>query len=187
MNTALIVIDFINDIVHPDGKIPSCAAHTHERQAISAANNALKWARNNDHLVILVKVGFDAHYLQQPKLSPIFGKADQYQALQLGSWGTDFHTELDTNENDAVVVKSRISPFYATSLEAILRANHIDELYVCGVSTTWAIQATVREAHDRDYTVTIIEDACAASDQEEHLASMEVLKRISSVKHSSDL
>ena len=37
MNKALLVIDFINDIAHPDGRIAASAAHVLEQDAIAHA------------------------------------------------------------------------------------------------------------------------------------------------------
>ncbi|MGL4890152.1 MAG: cysteine hydrolase, partial [Aeromonas veronii] len=59
MNKALLVIDFINDIAHPDGRIAASAAHVLEQDAIAHANHALAHARANGWLVVLIKVGFD--------------------------------------------------------------------------------------------------------------------------------
>lgn len=187
MNTAIIVLDFINDIVSKDGKIPSCAAHAEERHAIQNANAALQTARKNHWLVILVKVGFSEHYLEQPKNSPIFGKANQLQALKLSTWGTEFHPQLEAAATDCIIVKPRISPFYATQLEAILSANHIQRLIICGVSTTWAIQAAARDGHDRDYEIVVLEDACAAASEEEHQLSMKQLSRIAKILTTKEL
>ncbi|MCL9780238.1 cysteine hydrolase [Vibrio sp. S4M6] len=187
MSKALLVIDFINDICHPDGKIPSCAAHTKEQNAIEHANKALSYARDNDWLTILVKVGFESNYHAQPKSSPVFGKANEFKALELGEFGTEFHEDLDVKSTDFVLAKPRVNPFYGTTLEPVLRANKIDELYVCGVSTTWAIQAVTRDAHDRDYKVTIIEDACAAADQEEHVTSINTLSRIANIIRADEI
>lgn len=187
MKNALLVIDFINDICHPDGKIPSAAEHVKEQNALSNANKALAHAREQGWLTILVKVGFEANYHASPKASPIFGKAHEFKALELGSFGTEFHPELDVQSSDFVLVKPRVSPFYATSLEAVLRANKVEHVYLSGVSTTWAIQATTRDAHDRDYAVTIIEDACAAGDHEEHMNSINMLSRIATVIKSEEL
>ncbi len=104
--------------------------------------------------MILIKVGFDGGYLLQPKGSPMFGRANQFGALSLADSGTDFHPEL----------------------EPALRANRIDHLYLCGVSTSWAIQAA-----DRDYAITILEDACAAADASEHHGSLWMLGRIAEI------
>lgn len=43
MESALIVIDFINDIVHPQGKIPSCADQVNQNKVIENANQAIAW------------------------------------------------------------------------------------------------------------------------------------------------
>ncbi len=91
MNKALLVIDFINDIAHPDGRIASSAAHVLAQDAIAHANQALAYARAHGWLVVLIKVGFDGGYQLQPKGSPMFGRAHQFGALSLADSGTDFH------------------------------------------------------------------------------------------------
>ncbi|RKJ87663.1 cysteine hydrolase [Aeromonas veronii] len=187
MNKALLVIDFINDIAHPDGRIAASAAHVLEQDAIAHANQALAHARANDWLVVLIKVGFDGGYQLQPKGSPMFGRAHQFGALSLTDPGTDFHPDLDVQPGDLVLAKPRVSPFYGTALEPALRANHIDHLYLCGVSTSWAIQAATRDGHDRDYAITILEDACAAADATEHHTSLRMLGRIAEIIKVSQL
>ena len=187
MNTALLVIDFINDIVSANGKTPSCAAHVQARQAIQKANTAMQFARDNQWLVLPVTVGFSENYCEQPKKSPIFGKAKQSQALSLGQWGTEFHSDLAVNPADCVITKHRVSPFYGTSLDLILRNNAIEQVVVCGVSTVWAIQAAVREGHDRDYAMVILEDACAAANEAEHQASLVQLSRIAVITTTHEL
>ncbi|MDD1780322.1 cysteine hydrolase [Enterovibrio sp. ZSDZ35] len=184
MKTALVVVDFINDIVHPDGKIPSCAEQVAENQVIVKANQAIAWARKLEHLIVFVKVGFSANYHDQPKQSPVFGQADKIGALSLGAWGTEFHESLNIEPEDLVIVKPRVNPFYCTPLDAVLRANQINNLYLCGVSTSWAIQSAVRDAHDRDYTVHVISDACAAHTEEEHAQSLAMLERIATITPS---
>ncbi|PKF49905.1 isochorismatase family cysteine hydrolase [Enterovibrio nigricans] len=184
MKTALIVIDFINDIVHPDGKIPSCAQQVSEKKVIEKANHAIEWARQLEHLIVFVKVGFSSSYRDQPKLSPVFGGANKIGALSLDSWGTEFHSALSVEPHDLIVIKPRINPFHCSSLDAVLRANQINNLYVCGVSTTWAIQSVVRDAHDRDYTVHVISDACAADTEEAHTQSLSMLERIATMTPS---
>jgi len=157
MNKALLAIDFINDIAHPDGRIAASAAHVVEQDAIAHANQALAHARAHGWLVILIKVGFDGGYLLQPKGSPMFGRAQQLGALSLADSGTDFHPELDVAPGDLVLTKPRVS------------------------RTGWAIQAATRDGHDRDYRITILEDACAAADAHEHHASLRQLGRIAEI------
>lgn len=187
MTTAFLALDLINDIVDPKGKVAGSAAQVAARDVIGNAAAALEAARDKGFLPILVKVGFAPGYVAQPKRSPIFGRADEIGALALGGWGTEFHPGLGARLSDTVLVKPRVSAFYGTALEPVLRANGVSRLVVCGVSTTWAVQSTVREGHDRDYEMVVVEDACAAATAEEHEASLGALKRIARIVASREI
>jgi nicotinamidase-related amidase len=184
MKTALIILDPINDIIHPKGKLAGggTAEHAQSSGLIQALNQAVAIGREKGWLIIWVKIGFSAHYAEQPKHSPFFGKAHIAGALQLGEWGTDFHENLDVQSGDCIVVKHRISPFYNTPLESILRANTAERVVLTGVSTTWAVEAAARDAHDRDYRTVVVEDACAARNEEGHLDSIKHLGMIAEIR-----
>lgn len=187
MNTALIALDYIFDITHPDGKIARPAQQVLERNIIAKANHALALAKQKEWLSILVRVGFSAGYVDQPKHSRMFGKVHQLGAIELEQPGTEFHSELAVRLADIVITKPRVSAFYSTNLDAVLRARRIERLIICGVSTTWAVQSTARDAHDRDYKVLLLEEACAAATQNEHRASIEMLAYITEVVTLEDL
>ncbi len=180
-NAALLVIDFINDIVDENGKIPSCALFVKENNIIQKTNIAIKTARELGMLIIFIKVGFSPEYYELPKKSPVFGGAISKGALKLGEWGTTFHDDLDYKTSDATIIKPRISPFYATQLEAYLHAENVNTIFVSGVSTNNAVQAVARDAHDRDYRVIILEDACGAKNKEYHVNTLTLLKDFSTV------
>ncbi|HHT0594358.1 TPA: cysteine hydrolase family protein [Legionella anisa] len=186
MRTAFIGLDYIIDIMHPQGKIARSASHAQERDVIKKVNKALKIAKQKNWLAIMVKVGFSPHYVEQPKHSPIFGKVDELGALKLGTEGTEFHPELQVGDS-LVIVKPRVSAFYATALDAALRANQIERLIIGGVSTSWAVQSTARDAHDRDYSVCIVEDICAAANQEEHQFSIQLMEKIAHIVTVNEL
>jgi nicotinamidase-related amidase len=181
MNTAFIGLDYIVDIMHPQGKIAGSAKHAAERNVIARANRALEIARERGWLSILVKVGFNAGYPDQPRHSAMFGRAHEFGALEQGQAGMAFHPDLKAELADMVIIKPRVSAFYSTGLEAALRARKIERLVIAGVSSAWAVQSAVRDAHDRDYQVLVLEDACAAANEEEHQSSMALLARIARV------
>jgi nicotinamidase-related amidase len=79
MRTALVLINLINDIIHPDGAMPTCAAEVERRGVLVAANQALELARARGWSTILVKVGFRAGYQELPAHAPILAGP--------GSWG----------------------------------------------------------------------------------------------------
>jgi len=187
MKTAFIGLDYIFDIVHPDGKLSRNSSQVLKRSIIANVNRALHISRDKGWLTVLVKVGFAPGYVNHPKDSPFFGNASKAGAIELGTRGTDFHPDLESDFADVIVVKPRVSAFYCTDLEATLRANKVQRLVLAGVSTAWAVQATARDAHDRDYQVVIVEDACAAVTEEEHQESMKLLSQIARVVDVEEL
>ena len=187
MSTAFIGLDYIYDIVHPEGKIAKAAGHALDEDLLGRINHALTVAHQNGWLIILVKVGFAPGYVNLPKNSPFFGSADTIGALELGTKGTEFHPGIKTDLADTVVVKPRVSAFYNTDLESILNAQNIERIIFAGVSTAWAVQASARDAHDRDYDVVIAEDACAAATETEHQESISLLSKIAKIAKVEEL
>jgi len=185
--TAFIGLDYIVDITHSDGRIAHAAGQVAERGVIGAANRALDIARQRGWLAVLVRVGFAPGYADLPRQSPFFGRARVLGAIEAGTPGTAFHPELQQGLADLVLTKPRVSAFYGTGLEAALRAHGIERVVVGGVSSAWAVQATVRDAHDRDYQVCVLEDACAAADPAQHEASMALLGAIAKVLRVDEL
>jgi biuret amidohydrolase len=187
MNTAFLGLDYIFDIVHPDGKIAKSAGHPLGDEMIERINQALAISHDKGWLTILVKVGFEPGYVNHPKGSPFFGPAAQYGALELGTAGTAFHPAIRADLADMVSAKPRVSAFYGTNLESALRARKIERLVLAGISTAWTVQATARDAHDRDYQVVVVEDACAAATPAEHEASIALLRQIGTVVTCKEL
>ncbi len=96
MSKALVIIDFINDIVDKNGKIPSCAEQVSAHHVIDNANRCHSMGKKDNNLpCIFVKVGFQSRYLELPHHSPMFWqRLQQYRALELDQWGTEFHPNL---------------------------------------------------------------------------------------------
>jgi nicotinamidase-related amidase len=47
-----------------------------------------------------------------------------------------------------------------------------EHLFMVGVSTNMCVETTAREAADRGYAVTLVEDACATTHKELHEGTM---------------
>lgn len=178
-NALYLVLDMQNDLVHddgPNGKGP-LGEQVRERTLISKTADAIKRAREAGILVGFVRVGFSAGYPECPPNSQVFSAAPQHGLFKLGGWGTEIHPDLEQREGDIQVVKHRVSPFYSTTLEAQLRARNVTRIYCSGVSTQAVVQATVRDAHDRDLEVILLEDLCAAHSIDEHRNSVQSIAR----------
>lgn len=186
---ALILIDLINEIIDEKGKFAGAGypQQVQKKGLLAKANAAIAKARKKGIEVIFVRVGFSAGHRDCPESSPLFGMAKQYAALPLDNWATEIHPALQRQEDDMIVRKPRVSALYGTPLEAILRARGIDTVLLGGVTTDLAVQTTARDAHDRDYTVVVLEDLCAASTEEEHQATIATLGKIARIATSDSV
>jgi nicotinamidase-related amidase len=188
-NSIYLVLDMMNDLIHPDGpngKAPY-GEQSRARRIVENTRRALDKARAASLKIGFVRVGFSADYRECPANSPIFGAARKNGIFRLGTWGTQTHPELGQQPGDFDVVKHRVSPFHATSLELILRTHGIERIYCSGISTNAVVQAAVREGHDRDYEMIVIEDACCGLSAEEHEGAMKSLQRFCKVTTSTDV
>ncbi|CAM4315949.1 Peroxyureidoacrylate/ureidoacrylate amidohydrolase RutB [Bordetella tumbae] len=188
MNAIYLVLDMQNDLVNPEaGAMPSpLVQEARDRDIVARTARAIEAARRAGVAIGFVRVGFSSDYHECPKGSPIFGGAPDAGLFRLGTRGTEIHPDLGARDTDVHVVKHRVSPFYATTLMAQLRAMRIERIYCSGVSTQAVVQATVRDAHDRDFDVVLLEDCCAAHSAEEHAHSVQSLGRFCRVVNSSD-
>ncbi len=189
MPSIYLVLDMENDLIHEEG--PNAAGpygqQVKSRQIIAKTAEAIKKARAAGVPIGYVRVGFSPDYRECPPNSPIFSAARKNGLFKLETWGTEIHPAIAPRPQDFQIVKHRVSPFYSTSLEAILRANRMTRIYCSGISTNAVVQAMVREGHDRDYEMVVLEDCCCALSEEEHLNAVNSLKRFCSIITSSDV
>lgn len=184
-----LVLDMMNDLVHADGPNGKAAygEQVRSRNVLVNTRRAVDKARAAGVLIGYVRVGFSPDYRECPPNSPIFSGARKNNIFQLGTWGTEVHPDLDQQTGDFDIVKHRVSPFYGTTLEPILRAHGIRRIYCSGISTNAVVQATVREGHDRDYEMVILEDACCGLSAEEHDNAIKGLQRFCHITTSHDV
>jgi nicotinamidase-related amidase len=188
MKSMLLVMDMMNDLVHPDGvNAKTYVVQAKARNLYANTVQAIAAARAAGIRIGYVRVGFSPDYRECPPGSPIFSKAREAGLFKLGTWGTEIYPEFAPQPGDFDIVKHRVSPFYGTSLEPILRAQGIDRLVLCGVSTNGVVQGAVREGHDRDYACTILEDCCCGATNEEHEFALAGLRRYAEITTVGDL
>lgn len=185
--TLFLVMDMMNDIVAEDGfSAKTYGVQVKERKVLESTAKAIAAARAGGVRVGYVRVGFSADYRECPPASPIFSGARNNGIFQLGTSGTEVHPALAPQPHDFDIVKHRVSPFYGTSLEPILRANGIERLVLCGVSTNGVVHSGARDAHDRDYEVVILEDCCAGVTADEHVHAIACLGRYARIVDSGE-
>jgi nicotinamidase-related amidase len=143
--TALLIIDIQNDYF-PGGAMALEGAE-------AAGQNAAK-----------LLAAFRAKHL------PVFHM--QHQSVRPGATffipgtpGAEIHPCVAPAANEKVLEKNYPNSFRETALETRLEAAGTRHLVIAGMMTQMCVDATVRQAFDLGYRVTLGADACATRDQ----------------------
>ena len=83
-------------------------------------------------------------------------------------------TALPVGEDDLLISKTANDSFYKTELQEKLDHLDIEELVVTGVSTDFCIDATIKSALVKEYSVTIISNA-HTTDDKPHLPAKQLI------------
>jgi len=172
---ALLLLDLQNEMVDPRGKIGSggLAKIVEERGVLANAVRARDLARRNNLPVVFVRLGFRADHADVLSVAPRIARLKAHGAAVLGTWGTEFPTLLAPREEDLVVTKQCVNPFYGTSLLNWLLGRRITRVVIGGVATNLVVESTARAADDAGLAVTVLEDCCASPNPTWHAFSIE--------------
>ncbi|MCT8973660.1 cysteine hydrolase family protein [Microbaculum marinisediminis] len=182
--TGLLIVDLQNDFLHSDGAYgragQSAADIAALPERIKPLADALRakggWIVSTQFTLVPGKGGepFISPHLKT--LRPFLARGD----FEPGAWG---HQLVDTLQPaDLTVEKVAYSAFFMSRLEYVLRRAGIDSLIVCGIVTNGGVASTVRDAHVRDFGVTVLSDGCAAFRSDVHETALADLSSIVSVR-----
>ena len=96
----------------------------------------------------------------------------------LGSREHEIIDALKPLPGEHLLRKTTIGAFASTNIDSLLRALGAEQLWLCGVSTNMCVESTAREAADRGYLVTLVEDACGTTHEELHQVTMRNFQRL---------
>jgi nicotinamidase-related amidase len=91
------------------------------------------------------------------------GRSIPHNILQAGSWGAEVVPELKAQSNDIFVDKHRISGFWDSPLDSILRGLDIRTVAFMGVNSDECVFGTLMDANFHGYDTIMIEDGTATS------------------------
>ena len=158
-NSALLIMDMQSSIL---GRLPDISV------LLSNVKNAITSAREKKIPVIYVVVGFRQG---APEIS-MNNKSFSANKNLLTSGNTEemikVHPDIAPLPDEITVIKRRVSAFTGSDLEVVLRAFMTRHLILTGVATSGVVLSTLREAADKDYTITVLKDCCADGDEEVH-------------------
>jgi nicotinamidase-related amidase len=174
--TGMIVIDMQNDFCHPDGWLASIGVDVAPaRSPIQPLAALLPELRAAEVPVIWVNWGTRPDRLNlSPALRHVYdptgsgtGLGDKLErtgspVLQTGSWSARIVDELPPSDADIHVAKHRMSGFWDTPLDSILRNLRLDTLLFGGVNLDQCVLHTLADANFLGYDTILVED-CAAT------------------------
>ncbi|MBC8790278.1 MAG: cysteine hydrolase [Tagaea sp. CACIAM 22H2] len=180
MADALLLVDLQNDFIHPNGAYARGGAKSADIAAlparlvplVQAMRNRGGWIVSTHFTLVPGRNGEPFIGAHLKKLRPFLGKGD----FAPGSWGHALLDELAPS--DIQVDKVAYSAFYQSRLEFALAKAGIKSMLVAGIVTNGGVASTVRDAHVRDMSVTVLEDGCAAFNPDVHRASIESLRSV---------
>jgi nicotinamidase-related amidase len=184
---ALIALHYQNDICHAEGKIPfAIDRSTTATPFLEASRKALAHARQAGFVIAHVHIAFSPDYADLPKNGRLFRKVAELGAVKLGSWGAEPYAGFEPLPDETCLIHKGNSAFFATGLEAILEASAVTDLTVCGLATQYSVEHTVRDAADRGFQVTVLQDCCASANAQAAEAAFEVMSMLADVTDSTN-
>ena len=142
---ALLIIDIQNDYF-PSGKMELEGADA----AAANASKALVRFRNDGAPIFHVR-----HLSTRPGATFFLP----------GTSGAEIHASVRPQGGERVIEKNFPNSFRATELERALKEAGVKELVVAGMMTHMCVDASVRQAADLGYKMTLLGDACASRAQ----------------------
>jgi nicotinamidase-related amidase len=159
--TAILAMDFQGNILatlaNPEGVVTRAA------EAIAATRTA-------GGLVVFVRVAFTRDELSAFPPHSAMGQRMNTMAEKVLSDApsTQVDPRLGLKQGDICVRKRRVGPFSSTDLNVRLRTAGVDTLVLSGIHTSGCVLSGMREAHDLDYRLIVLSDACADPDPTIH-------------------
>lgn len=162
----LLVIDVLNDFLHPEGAL-YCGDGC--RRVIPAIRSLVdRFAEGSNPVIYLC----DAHR-EDDREFELFAR----HAVK-DSWGSRIVEELDPPPGSRIVPKTRYSAFFRTDLDAILDSLKPREVWVTGVVTSICVMDTVGDLRNRDYRTVVPVDAVADFDEAFHEFALQRMERV---------
>lgn len=169
-NSALIIIDMLNDFVTPGG---SLYVGDTVKKIIPEIQKKLAHAREEDIPVFYVCDSHDSNDDEFKMFPP---------HCVTGTKGAEVCKDLRPAADDVIILKKRYSAFFGTQLEEELKKRGIDTLELCGVCTNICVLYTSADARMRGMHVNVDRRCVDSYDHAAHEFALKEMDRVLGVK-----
>lgn len=177
--TALIIVDMQNDFCGEEGWISSMGIDfSAARDRVEPINRVadamrrfgapvlwLNWGVRHDraNLMPSTQHPFNPHGDGPGLAGPRTAGQRSYNVLEKGGWGAELVEGLKPTADDIRVDKHRISGFWDTPLDSILRNLEVRTLLFAGINADHCVYATLIDANFKGYDTIMLEDCVATT------------------------
>lgn len=176
-NSALILVDVLNDFLADDGKLAGKIGPMVEKHHLKQnLQRLLDGARKAGLPVFYAPHGADEHSFDGvPHVHPRFQFGLDKKVFWIGSYGADFYAPLKPRAGETVVGRHHMfDSFNGTGLEEQLRAKGIEKVILAGLTSQTCIEGTGRHALEAGFHVTFLTDAVSEFTDAAHQAALEI-------------
>jgi nicotinamidase-related amidase len=158
-----------------------------ERNVGQAAKSVLDAARKTGVLIVHVVIDYQPAFF-----SPKNKFLQKVRIPILSAPGVDVADlleivdEVKPMDDEPIIRKPRMNPFFGTALDSMLRSRDIDTVVLMGVATEFVVEAAARHAADADYRVIVVEDCCAGFSEDAHRVSLHIMDHLATLATSAD-
>lgn len=183
-STALIIVDLQNDFLSPGGAYDRGGAVSAQARLLPArVASVARAVKDAGGYVTASQFTLWPDAVGEPMISPHLRRLRPFLRrgdFVAGSPGHACVAEL-ADLVDVSVWKVAYSAFFNTQLDWLLRRAGIDHVAICGIVTNGGVASTARDAHMRDYHVTVLADGCAAPAPPMHEAALADLRTVADI------
>lgn len=165
--TALLVIDPVNDFLSEGGAGWELVKTTVEKNdVIGNLKRAIEGARGRGIPILFGPMAYTAEDYANEQLqrrSGINRLMFENKMFLAGSWGADFHPDLQAREGETVLLPHKSVDVFETDLPEHLQRLDITHLVIAGMTANLCCESTGRHAMEAGYDVTFLSDAIGAA------------------------
>ena len=176
--TALLVIDPVNDFLSEGGAAWEMTKSTVKKNnVVSQLQRLISATRAAGVPVLFGPMAYteedyaDARFQQRSGINRLMFENRMFLA---GTWGADFHPDLQPESTDIILEPHKGTDVFETDLRDHLERLGTEQLVIAGMTANLCCESTGRHATEHGYAVTFLSDAIGAESLPAYEASIHV-------------